>query len=141
MSRQVIPASRARSTASNRRRGKASCSALMASSSSRGFIMIQCNRSCVTSVEGCNLSYMSMNRGAKKHGRRIVEYPFSVSRDAQRTVTDRETGMVLGSVAESSTPGRWSAHTELGLELRFYDHETITDAAQALHRAWRLSHN
>lgn len=84
---------------------------------------------------------MSMNRGAKKHGRRNVAYPFTVSRDAHRTVTDRETGTILGHVDEAAFPGRWAIYTELDIQLRWYEHDTITDAAQALHTAWRQSKN
>lgn len=83
---------------------------------------------------------MALVRNDGKNSRsRRKDYPFTVSRDGKRIVTDRETGTVLGDVTPYGN--RWDYNSELVPVGRPMGYETITDAAQALHWAWRKNQN
>lgn len=91
-----------------------------------------------TSGNIAKLSYMSKRtkaNGGDTSGRaKTGGYPFSVTRDGSRTVTDRKTGTTLGTV--SSSGNRWDYSSDLVPLSRPTGYETVTDAAYALHRAW-----
>lgn len=79
---------------------------------------------------------MGLSKNDGKNPRtRAKGYPFTISRDGQRIVTDRESGTVLGSI--TAFGNRWDYSTTLGFVSSPYGYEDITSAAQALHRTWK----
>jgi hypothetical protein len=91
-----------------------------------------------SSGKDAKLSYMSKRtkaNGGDTSGRaKTGRHPFSITRDGTRTVTDRKTGTVLGTL--SGSDGRWDYSSDLVPASRPSGYETITDAAYALRRAW-----
>jgi hypothetical protein len=77
---------------------------------------------------------LSRNDGKNRRATR-KSYPFTISRDGSRVVTDRETGTVLGSLAPYGS--RWDYNSDLVAVSRPIGYETVTDAADALYRAWK----
>ena len=78
---------------------------------------------------------MALSRNDGKNTRtRAIGYPFAISRDGLRVVTDRATGTRLGDITPYGD--RWDVNAEFSFIGSARGYETITDAASTLHRKW-----